>query len=106
PRDACFGDWPPLPPEFQESGPPEYPYAHPPPQDYEYPSTPPSPPQQFRSLPRRAGQRHAYPVGGPIPCGGGQQMRSATLQRPARVRFQLDCIEPTRSHPLPTSWEM
>ncbi|CAL4125532.1 unnamed protein product, partial [Meganyctiphanes norvegica] len=106
PRDACFGEWPPLPPEFQESGPPEYPYAHPLPQVYEYPATPPSPPHQFRSLPRRAGQRYGNSVGGPIPCSGGPQMRAATLQRPARVRFQLDCIEPKKNHPLPTSWKM
>ncbi|XP_064082131.1 solute carrier family 35 member F2-like isoform X3 [Macrobrachium nipponense] len=107
---ASFTEWPPLPPEVR--GCPDYPYPHshssefrqgtagvgPPPT--EYPSTPPSPPQQFRSLPRPS-RREQYPMGSQ---GGGQ--RSATLHRPARVRFQLDSIEPTVPHPLPTSWEM
>ncbi|XP_042860332.1 solute carrier family 35 member F1-like isoform X2 [Penaeus japonicus] len=87
---ASFTDWPPLPPEVR--GCPDYPYPHshstefrpgghpsmvPPPT--EYPSTPPSPPQQFRSLPRPA-RREPYPPGS---SAGGQ--RSATLHRPARL---------------------
>nr|XP_053645032.1 solute carrier family 35 member F1-like isoform X1 [Cherax quadricarinatus] len=106
---ASFTEWPPLPPEVR--GCPDYPYPHshstefrqgstPTPVPTEYPSTPPSPPQQFRSLPRPA-RREQYPGGA---MAGGQ--RSATLHRPARVRFQLDSIEPTVPHPLPTSWEM
>ncbi|XP_071537520.1 solute carrier family 35 member F2-like [Panulirus ornatus] len=129
---ASFTEWPPLPPEVR--GCPDYPYPHSHSTEFrqgslssvsahsfrtygegssgpcalcssvapvpaEYPSTPPSPPQQFRSLPRPA-RREQYPGG----TAGGQ--RAATLHRPARVRFQLDSIEPTVPHPLPTSWEM
>nr|XP_045601008.1 solute carrier family 35 member F1-like [Procambarus clarkii] len=106
---ASFTEWPPLPPEVR--GCPDYPYPHSHSTEFrqgstatpvptEYPSTPPSPPQQFRSLPRPA-RREQYPAGA---MAGGQ--RAATLHRPARVRFQLDSIEPTVPHPLPTSWEM
>ncbi|XP_050690635.1 solute carrier family 35 member F2-like isoform X2 [Eriocheir sinensis] len=91
---GSFTEWPPLPPEVR--GCPDYPYPHshstefrqgsktaaPPPVPTDYPSTPPSPPQQFRSLPRPA-RREQYPVGGGGAGGGGQ--RSATLHRPARL---------------------
>ncbi|KAK4295535.1 hypothetical protein Pmani_031909 [Petrolisthes manimaculis] len=89
---ASFNDWP-LPPEVR--GCPDYPFPHSHPAEYrqgsapaappvatDYPSTPPSPPQQFRSLPRPA-RREPYPSsGGGAGQGGGQ--RAATLHRPAR----------------------
>ncbi|KAB7498696.1 hypothetical protein Anas_00949 [Armadillidium nasatum] len=77
---SSFTDWPPLPPEIR--GCPDYPYPHSHTSDYsrnqqDYPTTPPSPPQQFRSLPRPSRREH-YP--------GGGSSRAATLHRPARTK--------------------
>ncbi|XP_018026245.1 solute carrier family 35 member F2 isoform X2 [Hyalella azteca] len=97
---ASFPDWPPLPPEIR--GCPDYPYPHSHSSDFrpgqEYPSTPPSPPQQFRSLPRPQ-RREAHPgqpgrgrsqQEGDMPDGvmNNQQQRAATLHRPPRQLYR------------------
>ncbi|KAL7646601.1 UNVERIFIED_CONTAM: hypothetical protein RMT77_001852 [Armadillidium vulgare] len=89
---SSFTDWPPLPPEIR--GCPDYPYPHSHTSDYsrnqqDYPTTPPSPPQQFRSLPRPSRREH-YP--------GGGSSRAATLHRPARFHRANGASSP--SHEL------
>ncbi|CAL4100063.1 unnamed protein product, partial [Meganyctiphanes norvegica] len=90
---ASFNEWPPLPPEVR--GCPDYPYPHSHSQDFDYPATPPSPPQQFRSLPRPQ-RREAYPSSGSGGGGSGHNnareghQRSATLHRPARQLYRAN----------------